>query len=140
MISDLQAVHERKMLWSLDIIELNKKISDISNQNHMLAEMNKLGLVDSDFFISQSNSLSQQLNTAKQKKAKIIEATHDESIFITQELIETLDDLPEYLPSFNDEFFDALIDRIDVVGSDTLHFHLKNGLVLTEKTRGSIHS
>jgi len=48
MLSDLQTVREHQMLWSLDIIELNKRISDINDQDRMLADMNKCGLVDPD--------------------------------------------------------------------------------------------
>ena len=68
MISDLQAIRERQMLWSLDIIELNKRISDINDQDRMLADMNKCGLVDPDIFISRSNELAQQLRAIKQEK------------------------------------------------------------------------
>ena len=56
------------MLWSVDIVELNKRISDISDQDRMLADMNQCGLVDPDIFISQSNELARQLRAAKQDR------------------------------------------------------------------------
>ena len=39
MLYDLQTVRERRMLWSLEIIELNKRISDINDQDRMLADI-----------------------------------------------------------------------------------------------------
>lgn len=58
MITDLQSVRERRMLWRMDIVELNKRIADISDQDRMLADMNKCGLVDPDIFIAQNNEFA----------------------------------------------------------------------------------
>ena len=85
------------MLWSEDVIALNKKISELSDQNRMLAEMKKLGLVDSDIFIAKTNDLARQLAEAKQKKARIAGEAKDEAIPKTRELLECLEDMPEFL-------------------------------------------
>jgi len=138
MLSDLQAVRERRMLWSLDIIELNKKISDINDQERMLADMNKCGLVDPDIFISRSNELAQQLLAAKREKERILGAEHDDTIPQTRELLETLETLPEFLPAFDDEIFDELVDRVTADSGNTLWFRLKNGLELTETVERSV--
>lgn len=132
MLTDLQTIREKRMLWSLNIVELNKRISDITDQNQMLADMNKLGLVDSDIFISQSNDLAQQLTAAKQEKERLIASTHDESIPRTKELLETLESMPEFLSSFHAGIFEELVDQIIAENNDTLHFRLRNGLELTE--------
>ena len=133
MLSDLQAVREKQMLWSVDVIELNKKISDLSNQNRMLADMKKLGLVDSDIFIAKTNELARQLSEAKQQKAKVLEDTQDETIPKTQELMELLDELPDTLTSYDQDIFETLIEKITVESSVCLRFHLKNAMVITEK-------
>ena len=138
MLSDLQAVREKQMLWSMDVIELNKEISDLSNQNRMLADMKKLGLVDSDIFIAKTNDIARQLTDAKQKKAKIIEDTHDDMIPRTQELLDALDDMPEFLPEFDTEAFDALVDKIIVADNGCLLFRLKNSLELKELIRKEV--
>lgn len=62
MITSLQAIRNRRMLWSLDVIELNKQISDLTSQNQMLATLKQQGLIDPDIFISQSNELPRQQN------------------------------------------------------------------------------
>lgn len=138
MLDHLQTVRERRMLWSLEIIELNKRISDINDQDRMLADMNRCGLVDPDIFISRSNELAQQLRAAKQEKERILGAEHDDTIPQTRELLETLETLPEYLPAFDGEIFADLVDWITVDNGNTLRFRLKNGLELTEMAERSV--
>jgi len=135
MISNLQAIRERKMLWSMDIIELNKRISDIMDQEQMLATLNKCGCVDPDIFIAQSNDLAQQLRVTKQEKERLLNAESDDTIPQTQELLETLESMPEFLPDFDGEIFNELIDRIIVDSSTVIRFRLKNGLELMEQIR-----
>ena len=132
MLLDLKAVKEKKMLWSEDVIALNKKISKLSDQNRMLAEMKKLGLVDSDIFIAKTNDLARQLSDAKQKKAKIAGEAKDETIPKTRELMEILEDMPEFLPTFEPEVFEALVDQISVESNNCLNFRLKNSMEIRE--------
>ena len=126
------------MLWSLDIVSLNQKIADLSDQDRMLADMNKCGLVDPDIFISQSNELARQLRAAKQKKERLLADGDDDTLPRTRELLETLDTLPEFLPAFDGEIFTDLVERITAEGDGTLRFWLKNGLELTEVTERSV--
>ncbi len=138
MLLDLQAIQERKMLWSLDIVEMNKRISDIMDQDQMLTRMNQCGCVDPDIFIAQSNELARRLREAKQEKERLMAEAGDDTIPKTQELLESLETMPEFLPAFNGDIFNDLIDRITVKDGTTLCFRLKNGLELTEhiKQRG----
>ena len=138
MITNLQSIRERRMLWSLDIVELNKRIADLSDQDRMLADMNKCGLVDPDIFISQSNELARQLRAAKQEKDRLLTDTDDDTIPRTRELMETLESLPEFLPTFDSEIFADLVDRITAEEDGTLRFRLKNGLELAEATERSM--
>ena len=137
LITDLQSIRERRLLWSLDIVELNKRIADLSDQDRMLADMNQCGLVDPDIFISQSNELACQIRAAKQEKERLLTDGGDNTIPKTRELMETLDALPEFLPDFDGEIFTDLVDRIIVEKNGTLRFRLKNGLELTEETERS---
>ena len=132
MISNLQSVQERRMLWSLEIVELNKRISDISDQDRTLASLNKLGLVDPDIFIAKSNQLAQQLRAAKREKEKVLGTENDDTLSKTQELLELLETMPEFLPDFDEDIFAALVDRIIVDSSNAIRFQLINGLKLRE--------
>lgn len=135
MISNLQAVQERRMLWSLDIVGLNKKISDIMDQDQMLTALNKCGCVDPDIFIAQGNELARQLREAKLEKERLLSAGSDDTIPKTQEFLEMLEAMPEFLPDFDGELFSDLVEQIIVESNTALRFRLKNGLELTERIR-----
>ena len=132
MLHNLITIRNRQMLWHPDIVEMNKRISDISNQIHKISLLNQQGLVESDYFISKSNQLAKQLRTAKQQKEKLLEREDDELIKMTRLIIESLEDGPADLDSFDEELFCELIDRIIVESNTRIRFRLKNGLELPE--------
>ena len=113
-------------------MELNHQISDLTSQNQMLATLKEQGLIDPDIFISQSNELTQQLRAAKQKKERLLATDGDNTIHRTRDLMEILDEGPDFLDSFDAELFGELVDRIVVENNERLRFRLKNGLELTE--------
>ena len=98
----------------------------------MLTELNRQGLIDPDIFISQSNGLAEQLRTAKQEKERLLDATGDKTIGQTRELIEILENGPEFLNTFDESMFSELVEQIVVENNETLRFRLFNGLELTE--------
>ena len=102
------------------------------SQNQLLAMLKQQGGVDPDIFISRSNELAEQLRAVKLEKERLLNATHDDVIAQTQELIDTIEVGPEFLEEFDGELFGELIDRIIVESNERLRFRLKNGLELTE--------
>ncbi len=132
MLGSLQTIRSRRMLWSLDIVELNKQIAKLSSQNQKLAEFQKLGLIDSDIFIAQSNALAEQIHNAKLQKERLLDSDGDDAISQTQELLEILADGPDLLDSFDAEMFGALVEKIIVESNERIRFRLKNGLELPE--------
>ena len=132
MAADLRAIRSRRMLWSMDIIELNKRISSITSQNQLLAMLKQQGGVDPDIFITRSNELAEQLRAAKQEKERLLDQEGDDTIARTKDLIEVLETGPEFLESFDGELFGELVDKIIVESNECLRFRLNNGLELTE--------
>ncbi|TCL56761.1 recombinase family protein [Allofournierella massiliensis] len=132
MITSLQAIRNRRMLWSLDVIELNKQISDLTSQNQMLATLKQQGLIDPDIFISQSNELTEQLRAVKLKKERLLTVDGDNTIAQTRELMEILNDGPDFLDSFDAELFGELVETIIVESNERIRFRLKNELELAE--------
>ena len=59
MLSNLQKIRYSRMLWSEDVISLNKKISDVLSQVQFLTQLQQTGGVDPDTFISSNNKLSE---------------------------------------------------------------------------------
>ena len=138
MLTTLQTIRHRRMLWSADIVELNKLIADLSSQNHTLAFLKQQGLVDPDIFISKSNDLARQIRQAKQDKEKLLDSERDETASRTQELIELLESGPDFPDSFDPDLFDALIEQVVIESNDAVRFKLINGLELREKIERTV--
>ena len=133
MLSNLQKIRYSRMLWSEDVISLNKKISDILSQVQFLTQLQQAGGVDPDTFISSNNKLSEQLRRLKQEKARLLDTDSDNLADCTRDLMDVLEDGPDFLDSFDAELFDALVEKIIVDSNERLRFQLKNGLELTEQ-------
>ena len=133
MLSNLQKIRYSRMLWSEDVISLNKKISDILSQVQFLTQLQQAGGVDPDTFISSNNKLSEQLRRLKQEKARLLDTDSDDLADRTRDLMDVLEDGPDFLDSFDAELFDALVDKIIVDSNERLRFRLKNSLELTEQ-------
>lgn len=138
MLANLQAIRNRRMLWSTDVIELNQQISSISSQNQMLAELHQQGLIDPDFFISQSNALAEQLRTAKQQKERLMNAAGDKTIDQTKELIEIIENGPDFLDTFDEDLFAEMVEKVIAESNKQLKFRLFNGLELTENIERTV--
>ena len=138
MLETLRTICDRRLLWSEDIVSLNKKISELSSQNQTLAFLKQNGLVDPDIFISKSNELTRQLRQAKLDKEELMAAEGDATAQRTQELIALLEDGPDFLDHPDTELCGALIAEIIVESNDTLRFRLHNGLELRESIERTV--
>ena len=133
-----EAAQFQAMLWSPDIVALNKRISDLSNQNQTLAFLKQQGLVDPDIFIAKTNELTKQLRQAKLEKEKLMDAESDMTALQTRDLIDILEDGPEFLDSFDTELFGELVEKIIIESNDSVRFCLKNGLELRESIERTV--
>ena len=106
MLSNLQKIRYSRMLWSEDVISLNKKISDILSQVQFLTQLQQAGGVDPDTFISSNNKLSEQLRIkAIEEVRPVLQRVHEIAGAIRQ-----------------------IVDS-----NERLRFRLKNGLELLEQ-------
>lgn len=138
MLTNLQLIRNRRMLWSPDIVALNKRISDLSSQNQTLAFLKQQGLVDPDIFIAKTNELTKQLQQAKLEKEKLMDAESDMTALQTRDLIDILEGGPEFLDSFDAELFGELVEKIIIESNDSVRFCLKNGLELRESIERTV--
>ena len=138
MLANFNEIRKRKMLWSTDIVALNKKISDLSSQNQTLAFLKQQGLVDPDIFISKSNGLTRELQQAKAEKEKQLNTQSDMTAMKTQEMLETLGNGPEYLERFDAELFGELVEKIIIESNDSVRFVLKNELEVQESIERTV--
>ena len=83
--------------------------------------------------LSSNNKLSEQLRRLKQEKARLLDTDSDDLADRTRDLMDVLEDGPDFLDSFDAELFDALVDKIIVDSNERLRFRLKNSLELAEQ-------
>ena len=131
-------IRTRQMLWGTDIIEINKRISDIISQSHKLTAMNKCGNVDPDIFIMKSNQLAEQLRKAKQQKERLQTQEDNDLIKSTSQMLEVISAGPDMLEAFDAELFCELIERITIQSNTKIRFRLKNGLELPESIERTV--
>ena len=132
LISDLHAAKTGSLLWSENIVEINKQISDIASQERLLAQLKQQAVVDPDIFIFQSNQLAEQRREAKLKKSRILRSEDDQTVQRTQELLDILEDGPDLLTTFDEALFSELVETITIQDNSTIRFRLINGLELPE--------
>lgn len=138
ILSGLTAIRERRILWSEDVIALNRKISDLTSQYQMLTEFKQKNLIDPDIYIAQSNALTEQLRSAKREKERLLDADGDTTIKDTREILDTLENGPDILDAFDAELFGELIDKIIVESNEKIRFRLRNGLELPERIERTV--
>ena len=132
LLQQERKIRTRQMLWGTDVIELNKRISDIISQSHKLTAMQRSGNVDPDIFIAKSNQLAEQLRKAKQQKERLQKQEDNNLIESTEQLLEAISAGPDMLEAFDAELFCELIEKIVVQSNTKIRFRLKNGLELPE--------
>ena len=138
MISGFQMIRSRKILWNEEIIALNKKIADLYSQNQLLAFLKQQGLVDSDIFIAKSSDIAKQLQQAKREKGKLINTADDNTLPLTQDLIDLLENGPGFLDEFSMEYFQEIVDKVIFESNESVRFYLKNGLALRETVERTV--
>lgn len=133
LISDLHAAKTGSLLWSENIVEINKQISDIASQERLLTQLKQQGSVDPDIFISRGNLLAERRRELKLQKGRILRSEEDHTIQQTQDMLDVLESGPDWLDDFDEQLFSDLVEKIVVVDNEKLCFRLLNGLEVTEK-------
>ena len=77
----------------------------------ILTRLQQAGGVDPDTFISSNNKLNEQLRRLKQEKARLLDTDSDDLADRTRDLMDVLEDGPDFLGSFDAELFDALVEK-----------------------------
>ena len=138
LIRQERRISNRQMLWGAEIIEINKRISDIISQSHRLTAMNKGGSVDPDIFIAKSNQLAEQLRKAKQQKERLQKMEDNDLIEKTEQIQEALLEAAELPETFDAELFCELIETIIVQSNTKIRFRLINGIELPESIERTV--
>ena len=134
MLTQLDNLEEVKYKDNPQLKDINKKIAELLEQNHMMTGLMSEGILDSALFISKTDEIAMKIQNLKKSKAIILKNRNSNKLIkSTEELISLLVDAPEYITEMNDELFEELIEKITTKDNKILNFHLINGLVLMER-------
>ncbi|WP_409968479.1 recombinase family protein [Bengtsoniella intestinalis] len=134
MITALKKLQEQGQRGNHELQTINKKIAELSEQNHRMSGLLSSGILDSALFISKTDELKKQLKDARQAKARMLSSLKKDTCLIeTEDLLETLKEYPTHITTMDEEIFTDIVDKILAQDNQTIDFVLKNGLVLTER-------
>lgn len=129
---DLKKLHYSQGYES-QIKKLNSRISELTEQSHVLSRLRSKGYLDSVLFIEQNSLIVKELAELKAQRSALLDYTDfDEQITKTHELITILKKQEVRMESFDETIFSLMVEKIIVKSKVTLAFHLINGLELTE--------
>lgn len=136
LLKALTELAERKP-DSAEIEQLDNEIHSLSEQSRILNQVMKKGYMDSALFMEKNNQLSHRLTECRRKKTLLArKQKRTKEIVRTEQLIGLVKE-EEYQTTFNEELFDLTVREIKISLDHEISFVLKNGLVLTERERGS---
>ena len=69
---------------------------------------------------------------AKQKKEQLLQTDADTTLQDTQDILDILEEGPDFLETFDADIFNSLVEKIIVESNEKIRFHLRNGLELPE--------
>ena len=115
LIQDLQTAKSGKLLWSEDIVELNKQIADIACQERLLAQLKQQAVVDPDIFIIQH--LRQEQDQANQRIQRVTMALKSTSNRLTE---------------WDDGTIYQLLEKVTVLSRERIRVTLRDGLEIEQ--------
>lgn len=132
LAEDLKKLHCGREYES-QVRKINKKITELTEQSHVLSRLRSKGYLDSVLFIEQSNLITKQLCEAKKQRSKLFEHSgfNDEAAR-TEELIAFLKKQDDFMESFDESIFSLMVEKIIVRSKLEIAFRLINGLELPE--------
>lgn len=132
LADDLKKLHFSGEYES-QVKELNIRITELTEQSHVLSRLRSKGYLDSVLFIEQSNLITKQLNEAKKQRNQLFNYTgFNEEITKTEEMISFLKKQEGLIESFDENIFSLMVGKIIVNSKFEIAFQMNNGLVLTE--------
>ncbi|WP_052661249.1 recombinase family protein [Clostridium aceticum] len=113
-----------------EIEKIDKNIENIKNELKALVKLQTSGQMDGEVYNEEYIRISQELEGLRKEKAKFERANEAEEEFKdrVKEIIEILDSMDGLLEEFNDEIFNALVEKIEILEPRHFVFVLKSGV------------
>jgi len=139
LLQQLKELKIKSLASGGKILEIDKQIADITEQNLVLNRLRSKGYMDSALFIPQTNELGKKISDLRLERRKLLASgDEDNAIDNTQLIIDIIENESPYISEFDEILFSSLVDHITVNLQDELTFCLINGLELVEKIERSL--
>jgi len=116
-----------------EIIKLNNRIMELTEQIHILSRVVLKGYIDSAVFIERQNALTIELEAIKKKRNQALDDNgYEKEITGTIKLLEIIKYKPEIIKEYDVDLFIETVDKIIIGENKEVTFRLINNLELTE--------
>ena len=133
LITQLEQLQTRSGNCENAIGDIDKKIAQLSAQNHVLAKLKNNGILGSAEYAGQSADIENKIASLRTERRKKLSQSKDDEIL---DELKTLNQIiGEYQPSavFDKTLFDVIVKRIEVTDNVTITFKLLGDIELSEK-------
>ncbi len=133
MISQLEQMQRRKGTAQSQIYEIDRKIAELNEQNHIIAKHRSKGFIDATEFAEQSGTVNSRVGALRAERRKLLaEDENDEMLDSLRTLDATLAEQKKVQTEFDGKLFAEIVTHITTVSNTELRFRLIGGLELTE--------
>lgn len=133
MLEQFRLAAERRYRGNDRIAQVNQELHSLTEQAHVLQRLNSRSSIEPALYLEKSKAVSVK---AQELRALKVSLMRQEDAGSTVAAVESLNDAlesgPEWLDEMDDELFDRIVDKITVLSTEQVQFHLTCGLVLTE--------
>ena len=116
------------------MLEINKAIADMAEQEYKFNKLQAVGLLNGDACIAKTRSINVKLLELRAKRRQLLE--NEEIEDLSEMLRQTNKELamgPENLTEFDENIFNTLVKKITVEANNRLKFRLYGGIELPEE-------
>lgn len=115
------------------ILELNNKITELTEQSHILSRVVQKGYIDSAIFMEKQNTLNIQIEEYKKRRNVLLDDNgFEKEIEGTNRLLQLIRYNPVIMEEYQEELFIHTIDKVLIGKDGDITFRLINNLELTE--------
>lgn len=115
------------------IMELQNKITELTEQSHILSRVVRKGYIDSAIFIEKQNALSIEIEEYKKRRNALLDSNgFEKEIEGTNRILQIIKYNPTIMDEYQEELFIYTVDKVFIGNDGDITFRLINNLELTE--------
>lgn len=116
-----------------ELIALNNKIMELTEQSHILSRVVSKGYIDSAVFIERQNALKVEVDAIKKKRNYLLDNNgFEKEIEGSLRILDIIKYNPEIIEDYDENLFTHIVDKIIIGKNYEITFRLINKLELTE--------